>query len=68
MKMEDLTGKTPDELKDMLGYMKKELFNLRFQKATGELANTSRFRELRRNIARVMTVMNEMKQQDKKAA
>jgi large subunit ribosomal protein L29 len=68
MKMEDLAGKTPDELKDMLGSMKKELFNLRFQKATGELANTSRFRELRRNIARVMTVMSEMKQQDKKAA
>ena len=67
MKMEEINGKTPDELKDMLGYMKKELFNLRFQKATGELENTARFRELRRDIARVKTVMEQNKQ-DKKAA
>ena len=67
MKMEEINGKTPDELKDMLGYMKKELFNLRFQKATGELENTARFRELRRDIARVKTVMSQSKQ-DKKAA
>ena len=64
MQMDELKGKTPDELKDMLGYMKKELFNLRFQKAVGELENTSRFRQLRRDIARVKTAMS----QDKKAA
>lgn len=67
MKMEEINGKTPDELKDMLGYMKKELFNLRFQKAAGELENTARFRELRRDIARVNTVISQNKQ-DKKAA
>lgn len=67
MKMEDLQGKTPDELKEMLGYMKKELFNLRFQKATGELENTSRFRQLRRDIARVKTMLNQV-QPKKKAA
>jgi len=67
MKMEELTGKTPDELKEMLGYMKKELFNLRFQKATGELENTARFRELRRDIARVNTLMSQQKN-EKKAA
>lgn len=67
MKMEDLQGKTPDELKEMLGYMKKELFNLRFQKANGELENTSRFRQLRRDIARVKTMLNQV-QPKKKAA
>lgn len=61
MKMEDFKGKTQDELKDMLGYMKKELFNLRFQKATGELANTARFRQVRRDIARAKTALTEAK-------
>lgn len=67
MKMQELTGKTPDELKEMLGYLKKELFNLRFQKATGELENTARFRQVRRDIARIMTALSAGKQ-DKKAA
>lgn len=61
MKMEEFKGKTQDELKEMLGYMKKELFNLRFQKATGELANTARFRQVRRDIARVNTALKQQK-------
>ena len=61
MHMQDLQGKTSDELKEMLGYLKKERFNLRFQKATGELANTARFREVRRDIARINTQLNAMK-------
>ena len=62
MKMEELKGKTPDQLKELVGQMKKELFNLRFQHATGELENTARFRELRRDIARVNTFVNSLKQ------
>jgi large subunit ribosomal protein L29 len=63
MQMDEIRGKTQDELKEMLGYMKKELFNLRFQKATGELANTSRFTQVRRDIARVKTVLATQKKQ-----
>ena len=62
MKMQEFKGKTKDELNEMLGYMKKELFNLRFQKATNELANTSRFRQVRRDIARVQTALNQTNQ------
>lgn len=61
MKQEELKGKTQDELKEMIGYLKKELLNLRFQKASGELANTSRFAEVRKNIARIQTYMNSTK-------
>ncbi len=59
MKMDELQGKTPDELKEMLGYLKKEQFNLRFQKASGELENTARFRQVRRDIARIQTALNQ---------
>lgn len=58
MKQEELKGKTQDELKEMVGYLKKELFNLRFQKATDEVKNTSRFREVKKSIARIKTFMN----------
>ena len=61
MKAEELKGKTPDELKETLGYLKKELFNLRFQKAVGELENTARFRQVRRDIARVNTAITTAK-------
>jgi large subunit ribosomal protein L29 len=61
MSMEAFQGKTQDELRDLLGYMKKELFNLRFQKATGELANTSRFRQVKRDVARVNTALGKLK-------
>ena len=48
--------KTPDELTDALGKLKKEQFNLRFQGATGQIENTSRVRQVRRDIARIKTI------------
>ncbi|MBA4274598.1 MAG: 50S ribosomal protein L29 [Alphaproteobacteria bacterium] len=61
MKQEELKGKTQDELKEMIGYLKKELLNLRFQKASGELANSSRFSVVKKNIARIQTYLNSTK-------
>ena len=58
MKAVELTGKTVDELKTSLEALRKEQFNLRFQKATGQLENTARVREVRRDIARVKTVLH----------
>lgn len=55
----DLRGKTPDELKDQLLGLKKEQFNLRFQRATQQLEKPARVREVRREIARVKTVLGE---------
>ena len=52
----DLRTMTPDQLQDELVNLKKEQFNLRFQKATGQLEKTNRVREVRRDIARVKTV------------
>ena len=54
--MEDLRTMTPDQLEDELLKLKKEQFNLRFQKASGQLQDTARVRVVRRDIARVMTV------------
>jgi len=54
----DLKAKSADELKQMLGDLKKEQFNLRFQKASGQLENTARVRVVRRDIARIKTVMH----------
>jgi large subunit ribosomal protein L29 len=56
LKSEDLRTMTPDQLDDELLKLKKEQFNLRFQRATGQLANMSRVREVRRDIARVQTI------------
>ena len=56
MKASDLKMKSVDELTDELLRLKKEQFNLRFQKATGQLEKTQRIREVRRDIARVKTV------------
>lgn len=56
MKAEDIRTKSPDELMDQLVSLKKEQFNLRFQKATGQIEKTARIREVRRDIARVKTV------------
>ena len=56
LKNEDLRTMTPDQLDDELLKLKKERFNLRFQRATGQLENTSRVREVRRDIARIRTV------------
>ncbi len=58
MKAVDLTGKTADELNDSLLDLKKEQFNLRFQKASGQLENTARVRQVRRDIARIKTVLH----------
>lgn len=57
MKIADIRTKTADELADELGKLKKEQFNLRFQKATGQLENTARVRQVRRDIARIETVI-----------
>lgn len=57
MKATELKGKTPDQLGDQLLQLKKEQFNLRFQRATGQLENTARVREVRRDIARIKTVL-----------
>ena len=57
--VEDLKAKTAAELNEELVAAKKELFNLRFQNATNQLDNTSRIKEVRRNIARIQTVIAE---------
>ena len=57
--VEELKGKTPAELKEELVAAKKELFNLRFQNATNQLDNTSRIKDVRKNIARIQTVIAE---------
>jgi large subunit ribosomal protein L29 len=56
MKAQDLRTKSLDELDDELARLKKEQFNLRFQRASGQLENTSRVRQVRRTIARIMTI------------
>jgi len=60
MKASDLRTKTADELKDALMGLRKEQFNLRFQKASGQLENTARARQVRRDIARVKTVLQNL--------
>jgi large subunit ribosomal protein L29 len=56
MKAEEFRVMTADQLDDQLAKLKKEQFNLRFQRASGQLENTSRVREVRRDIARLKTV------------
>ena len=56
MKAGDARAMSPDQLSDELMKLKKEQFNLRFQRATGQLENTGRVREVRRDIARVKTI------------
>ena len=62
MKGADLRTKTADELKDSLLDLRKERFNLRFQAASGQLENTARTRQVRRDIARIKTTLCQMKQ------
>ncbi len=59
MNAAELRDKTPDQLRDDLIRLKKEAFNLRFQQATGQMENTARIRVIRRNVARVKTVLTE---------
>ena len=58
MKIKEVIDKSAEELKDELVKLKKEAFNLRFQKAGGQLENTARVRFVRRSIAQVLTVLN----------
>ena len=58
-KASDLRGRTPDELNDQAETLGKEIFNLRFQRASGQLENTARVRQVRRDIARIKTVLGE---------
>jgi len=57
MKTEDIRAKSADELKETLLSLRKERFNLRFQKASGQLENTARVRQVRQDIARVKTIL-----------
>jgi large subunit ribosomal protein L29 len=56
----DVKGKSPDELKDAVLLLKKEQFNLRFQRATGQVENTARIRQIRRDIARLKTKQTQL--------
>lgn len=60
MKAEELRGQTEDQLTDQLLGLRKEQFNLRFQRASGQLENTARVRQVRRDIARIKTVLTRM--------
>ena len=59
MKIADIRGKTADQLNDELTNLRKEQFNLRFQRASGQLENVARIRVVRRDIAKIMTVLAE---------
>jgi len=61
-RLSDLKTLTPDQLQDELLRLKKEQFNLRFQRATGQLENTSRVTEVRKDIARVKTLQRQKAQ------
>ena len=56
MKSEDIRHMSPDQIGDEVARLKKEQFNLRFQRATGQLENTARVRQVRRDIARLSTI------------
>lgn len=59
MKVTEVRDMTPDQLGDELVRLKKEQFNLRFQQATGQIENTARMRQIRRDIARIKTIAGE---------
>jgi len=59
MKAQELRIKTSDQLKTELTTLRKEAFNLRFRKASGQLENTARVRQVRRDIARIKTMLND---------
>lgn len=60
MNATELKEKTPDQLNEMLADLKKEAFNLRFQAATNQLENTSRMRSVKKDVARVKTIINQV--------
>ena len=67
MKAKDLVGKSKDELVEEIAKLKKEQFNLRFQKATGQLENVARVRAVRRDIARIRTALGQQSAASKRA-
>ena len=64
MKIDELKNKTLDQLKSILMDLKKESFNLRFQKANGQLENTSRVKVVKRSVARVLTLINNLSKKE----
>ena len=64
MKASDIRARTLDELTEEVETLSKEIFNLRFQRASGQLENTARVREVRRNIARIKTILGERRRQE----
>ncbi len=68
MKVEDVRAKSDDELKEQLLDLRKEAFNLRFQRASGQLENTARVRHVRRDIGRIKTILNERRRAQAPAA
>jgi large subunit ribosomal protein L29 len=66
LSVEDIRRMTADQMDDEILKLKKERFNLRFQRATGQLENTSRLREARRDIARIKTIARQKRQADSK--
>ena len=68
MKATELRGRTRDQLAEQLLQLKKEQFNLRFQKATGQLENTARVREVRRDIARIKTILGQARSESRPAS
>ena len=65
MKVDDIRAMSPDQMEDAILNLKKERFNLRFQRATGQLENTSRMREARRDIARIKTIAAQQRAKNK---
>ncbi len=68
MKAADLRAKSDDQLKQELARLRKERFNLRFQQASGQLENTARMKQVRRDIARIKTILAERRQAGQKTA
>jgi len=68
MKASDLRARTVDELTEEVDTLGKEIFNLRFQRASGQLENTARVRQVRRDIARIKTILGERRRQARPAA
>ena len=68
MKASDVRAKTIDELKQQVDDLSKEAFNLRFQRASGQLENTARVRQVRRDIARIKTILGERARDAKSAS
>jgi large subunit ribosomal protein L29 len=63
MKAGDMRSQTPDQLAEQVETLGKEIFNLRFQRASGQLENTARVRQARRDIARIKTILGERHRQ-----